>query len=51
MLRSTNTPTSSNVVPEDAGQVNYGVLFSELKTKHDATLGCTEIPLNPFKSA
>ncbi len=39
LLSTLEGPTQFSLkVPEDAGQVNYGVLFSELKTKHDATL-------------
>ncbi len=39
LLSTLEGPTQFSLkVPDDAGQVNYGVLFSELKTKHDATL-------------
>lgn len=39
LLSTLEGPTQFSLkVPDDAGQVNYGVLFSEFKTRHDATL-------------
>lgn len=39
LLSTLEGPTQFSLkVPDDAGQVNYGVLFSEFKAKHDATL-------------
>ena len=39
LLSTLEGPTQFSLkVPDDAGKVNYGVLFSALKTKHNATL-------------
>ncbi len=39
LLSTLEGPTQFSLkVPDNADRVNYGVLFSELKTKHDATL-------------
>jgi voltage-gated potassium channel len=39
LLSTLEGPTQFSLqVPEDAGHVSYGALFTELKTKHDATL-------------
>ena len=39
LLSTLEGPTQFSLkVPDNAGRVNYGMLFSELKTKHDATL-------------